>query len=59
MNLENPRYSGSDHLLSIALDHAASQQPETRLIRLAELSFRACEGYYSKSARAGGTTAAR
>jgi multimeric flavodoxin WrbA len=52
MNLENPRYSGSDHLLSIALDHAASQQHETRLIRLAELSFRACEGYYSKSARA-------
>ena len=25
---------------------------ETRLIRLGELSFRACEGYYSKSARA-------
>jgi hypothetical protein len=25
---------------------------ETRLLRLGELSFRACEGYYSKSARA-------
>ena len=27
-------------------------RPPTRLVRLAELSFRACEGYYSKAARA-------
>ena len=48
-----PRYSGSDDLLQAALAHAAaSHQAHTRLIRLNELSFRACEGYYSKAARA-------
>jgi len=52
MDMKEPRFSGSDHLLSIALEHAASQGAETRAIRLAELSFRACEGYYSKAARA-------
>lgn len=53
MNRKAPRYSGSDDLLQAALDHAAaSLEAETRLIRLNELSFRACEGYYSKAARA-------
>lgn len=52
MDLKNPRYSGSDHLLSSALQHAEAQGLETRMIRLGELGFRACEGYYSKSARA-------
>jgi nitrite reductase/ring-hydroxylating ferredoxin subunit/multimeric flavodoxin WrbA len=52
MDVQNPRYSGSDHLLDSALGGAAERGAETRLIRLAELSFRACEGYYSKSARA-------
>jgi nitrite reductase/ring-hydroxylating ferredoxin subunit/multimeric flavodoxin WrbA len=48
-----PRYSTSEDLLDSALAHA--REPlgcETRLIRLRELSFRACEGFYSKSARA-------
>ena len=53
MDLRNPRFSGSDHLLETALEFATSAlEAETRLIRLNELSFRHCEGYYSKSARA-------
>lgn len=49
----NPRYSTSEALLEVALTHAAGKLScETRLIKLAELKFRACEGYYSKSARA-------
>jgi len=48
-----PRYSTSEDLLDSALSHAGSGLGcETRLIRLRELSFRACEGFYSKSARA-------
>jgi nitrite reductase/ring-hydroxylating ferredoxin subunit/multimeric flavodoxin WrbA len=52
MDLRHPRYSGSDHLLESALARAAERDGETQLVRLAELQFRTCEGYYSKSARA-------
>lgn len=52
MNEADPRFSTSDHLLEAALEQARSQGAETRLIRLSELEFRACEGYYSKAARA-------
>ncbi len=53
MDRAHPRFSGSEELLAHALTHAqAALDAETRLIRLGELSFRACEGYYSKSARA-------
>ncbi len=53
MDPKNPRYSTSEALLEVAVGHAASELGcETRLIKLSELSFRACEGYYSKSARA-------
>ncbi|HNW93366.1 MAG TPA: Rieske 2Fe-2S domain-containing protein, partial [bacterium] len=52
MDVRNPRYSTSDKLLNAALTRAAAQGATTRLIRLAELDFRACEGYYSKSSRA-------
>lgn len=52
MDRNAPRFSGSDHLLEAALAHAGSLGAETRLIRLNDLSFRACEGYYSKAARA-------
>jgi multimeric flavodoxin WrbA/nitrite reductase/ring-hydroxylating ferredoxin subunit len=52
MNARYPRYSTSDELLEVALAHAQARGFETRLIRLRELSFRHCEGYYSKSARA-------
>src|SRR5579863_10299654 len=47
-----PRFSGSDHLLRHALDAASAKGVVTRLIVLNELKFRACEGYYSKSAEA-------
>jgi len=52
MDAAHPRFSGSDHLLNHALRCAGGHGAETRLIRLNELRFRACEGYYSKSARA-------
>jgi nitrite reductase/ring-hydroxylating ferredoxin subunit/multimeric flavodoxin WrbA len=52
MDADNPRFSGSDHLLDHALTAAAGLGAETRLIRLNELKFRPCEGYYSKSAKA-------
>jgi len=52
MDIKNPRYSGSDDLLATALEHARARGADTQLIRLAELSFRHCEGYYSKSSRA-------
>ena len=47
-----PRFSGSDHLLNHALEAAKKLGAETRLIRLNDLKFRACEGYFSKSYRA-------
>ncbi|MGO8923047.1 MAG: Rieske 2Fe-2S domain-containing protein [Xanthobacteraceae bacterium] len=52
MDASNPRFSGSDHLLDHALQAARALQTETRLIRLNDLKFRTCEGYYSKAARA-------
>lgn len=53
MTAEHPRYSTSDDLLEHSLEAAAgSLECETRLLRIRDLSFRACEGYYSKSARA-------
>src|SRR5581483_7169245 len=53
MDEANPRYSTSDALLEVALDHAKDAlKCETRLIRLSALKFRNCEGYYSKSASA-------
>jgi multimeric flavodoxin WrbA len=53
MTKNHERYSTSDDLLDTALSHARSALgAETQLIRLRELAFRACEGFYSKSARA-------
>ncbi len=52
MTSGNPRFSTSDALLEEALRHGAARGFETRLIRLRDLNFRACEGFYSKSARA-------
>jgi multimeric flavodoxin WrbA len=53
MNKDFPRFSTSEALLKESLDHAASKHgAETRLIRLNDLKFKACEGYYSKSASA-------
>ncbi|MCX6997632.1 MAG: NAD(P)H-dependent oxidoreductase [Kiritimatiellaeota bacterium] len=51
MNRSHPRFSTSDHLLEIALTHAhETHGAETRLIKLNDLTFRHCEGYYSKGA---------
>jgi nitrite reductase/ring-hydroxylating ferredoxin subunit/multimeric flavodoxin WrbA len=53
MDNQNPRVSTSDLLLDVALKHAASAlQAEVQTIHLSQLKFRACEGYYSKSAHA-------
>ncbi|MEQ1654637.1 MAG: Rieske 2Fe-2S domain-containing protein [Nitrospira sp.] len=53
MTLEHPRYSTSDAMLEVALEHASKAlQLETQCIKLRELTFRACEGFYSKSASA-------
>ncbi|MDA1195482.1 MAG: NAD(P)H-dependent oxidoreductase [Planctomycetota bacterium] len=53
MDMRHPRYSTSDALLETALAHAGTALGlETHMLRLAELSFRACEGFYSKAARA-------
>jgi nitrite reductase/ring-hydroxylating ferredoxin subunit/multimeric flavodoxin WrbA len=52
MDDANPRFSGSDHLLDHALQAATRYGAQTRMIRLNALKFRACEGYYSKAARA-------
>ena len=52
MDREHPRYSTSDSLLDTALEQAVTLGCETRCIKLNDLSFRACEGYYSKSAHA-------
>jgi nitrite reductase/ring-hydroxylating ferredoxin subunit/multimeric flavodoxin WrbA len=52
MDAANPRFSGSDHLLEHALNAARALGAETRTIRLNDLKFRNCEGYYSKAAPA-------
>jgi multimeric flavodoxin WrbA/nitrite reductase/ring-hydroxylating ferredoxin subunit len=52
MDEQYPRYSTSELLLDVALEHARAAKAETRLIRLNALKFRHCEGYYSKSAKA-------
>lgn len=53
MDSEAPRYSTSEDLLTEALDHAReSLGCETRMIKLAEVKFKHCEGYYSKAAPA-------
>ena len=53
MNRSYPRYSTSERLLEISLEEAANRLGcETQMIRLDELKFRHCEGFYSKSAQA-------
>ena len=53
MEAQYPRYSTSDALLNMALEHAATaMDAETKLIKLNDLRFRHCEGFYSKSAHA-------
>jgi nitrite reductase/ring-hydroxylating ferredoxin subunit/multimeric flavodoxin WrbA len=55
MTAGQPRYSTSEDLLLHALAAARARQDcecDTQFIALRELSFRACEGFYSKAARA-------
>ena len=52
MDAKNPRFSTSEHLLDVALEHARTLGAETKLIKLNDLNFRHCEGYYSKAAKA-------
>lgn len=52
MDAANPRYSTSDALLEYAIAHCQADGHEARLMRLNDLHFRNCEGYYSKSAQA-------
>ncbi|MGD9902497.1 MAG: Rieske 2Fe-2S domain-containing protein [Vicinamibacterales bacterium] len=53
MTAGRPRYSTSEALLERALGHAReSRGCETTLQRVRDLAFRACEGFYSKAARA-------
>ena len=53
MDPKYPRFSTSEHLLGVALEHARSSLgAEARVIRLNDLKFRNCEGFYSKAAKA-------
>jgi nitrite reductase/ring-hydroxylating ferredoxin subunit/multimeric flavodoxin WrbA len=52
MTSGEPRYSTSEDLLEHALRHAGATGCDTRLLRVRDLRFRECEGFYSKSARA-------
>lgn len=52
MTAGHPRFSASEKLLEDALSHAAGRGCDTKLLRLRDLAFRDCEGYYSKSAKA-------
>ena len=52
MTRKFPRYSTSEALLEHSLKSAAETGCETKLIKLNELKFKNCEGFYSKSANA-------
>src|SRR5262249_46549167 len=52
MDEGNPRYSTSDALLEHAVAAARTAGADTRLLRLSTLSFRHCEGNYSKASHA-------
>jgi nitrite reductase/ring-hydroxylating ferredoxin subunit/multimeric flavodoxin WrbA len=49
MNNDLPRYSTSEAALEIALDYAREHHgAATKMLKLRDLGFRACEGYYSQ-----------
>ncbi len=52
MEANYPRYSTSEALLQAALEGAKDLGAETQLIKLNDLNFRRCEGFYSKSSHA-------
>lgn len=53
MDREHPRFSTSEELLNSAFKQATEKlDVETRIIKLSDLNFRHCEGFYSKSEKA-------
>lgn len=52
MDLKYPRPSTSEMLLESSLKHAKERGFDTHLVKLRELNFRHCEGFYSKSSHA-------
>jgi nitrite reductase/ring-hydroxylating ferredoxin subunit/multimeric flavodoxin WrbA len=49
MNETLPRYSTSESALELALDYAKKHcGAQTKMLKLRDLGFRACEGYYSQ-----------
>ncbi|MNK80908.1 Toluene 1,2-dioxygenase system ferredoxin subunit [compost metagenome] len=52
MDSKNPRVSTSELLLEASLKHAKDKGYDTHLIKIRDLSFRHCEGFYSKNAHA-------
>ncbi len=49
MNNDLPRYSTSEAALELALDYAKEHHgAATKMLKLRDLGFRACEGYYSQ-----------
>jgi nitrite reductase/ring-hydroxylating ferredoxin subunit/multimeric flavodoxin WrbA len=49
MNNDLPRYSTSEAALELALDYAKEKHgAATKMLKLRDLGFRACEGYYSQ-----------
>jgi nitrite reductase/ring-hydroxylating ferredoxin subunit/multimeric flavodoxin WrbA len=52
MTAGEPRFSTSEFLLDIAIQHATRSTCDTNVIHLRDLNFRHCEGFYSKSAQA-------
>lgn len=53
LNPELPRASTSEHALEQALQHAKNDfGAETRMLKLRDLKFRHCEGYYSRHEQA-------
>jgi nitrite reductase/ring-hydroxylating ferredoxin subunit/multimeric flavodoxin WrbA len=53
MNSALPRYSTSEAALEMALDYAKEHHvASTKMLRLRDLGFRACEGYYSQHVNA-------
>lgn len=52
MTSDHPRFSTSEELLKYGLSEVSKLGVETKLIRLNDLNFKNCEGFYSKSAYA-------
>jgi hypothetical protein len=53
MNRKKPRKSTSEKLLEVAIGYAKEElRLQTIMIRLNDLNFKNCEGYYSKSVQA-------